>query len=343
MKLNQRLAIVAGALLVASVWTYQASVSRSQRFERGQRFLPNLNPDDVASIMLSAGDDTVTLERGDDGFTVAEINGYPASNTAVNRVLRSLVELELEKEVGVGDELFDELGLSADADGSLEVALRDATDQDMVRLIVGNDFEGGGSYLLRIDGDGGPAFLSTRRATFSSSPDSFLDKEIVKVEGDLVERIDGPDFAITRTEDGLKLDGVPNGREETPAAMNRIKRVLGQLRFDEVFLADDARVRGLRLEPRLDLRLTDGSGYRLAVAERDGEHFLQIAGYHTVDRVTVDRDESDQQLEAKAEILERADEMARFNRFHGSWIYRISDSTADTINLRKEDLSQAKS
>ena len=92
MKLNQRLGVVAAMLLIASVWTYQASVSRSQRFERGQRFLPNLNPDDAAAIVLSSGDETVTLERGDDGFTVAEVDGYPASNTAVNRVLRSLVD-----------------------------------------------------------------------------------------------------------------------------------------------------------------------------------------------------------------------------------------------------------
>jgi hypothetical protein len=92
-----------------------------------------------------------------------------------------------------------------------------------------------------------------------------------------------------------------------------------------------------------DVRLTDGSGYRLALAERDGEHFLQISGYHTVNQVSVDRDESTEELEDKAAILSRADEISRFNKFHGLWVYRISETTAEKLSLQKDDLTQAKS
>ncbi len=59
----------------------------------------------------------VTLKRGEDGFTVSEIHGYPATNESVNRVLRTLVELELDKEIGTGDDLYRELGLTADSVG----------------------------------------------------------------------------------------------------------------------------------------------------------------------------------------------------------------------------------
>ena len=64
----------------------------------------------------------------------------------------------------------------------------------------------------------------------------------------------------------------------------------------------------------------------VAVAERDGEHYLQISGYHTVNQVSVDRDESTEELEDKAAILSRADEISRFNKFHGLWVYRISET-----------------
>lgn len=339
MKLNRNLAVIALALLVASIWTYRAGSGGADRFERGRHLLAALNPDDVASIHLAKDGEEVTLERGEDGFTVTDVHGYPAANEAVNRVLRTLVDLELEKEVGTGDDLYRELGLTADSPEMTEVVLSDAAGAEMVRLRIGDAFEGGnGSYLRRLDGDGGPAYLSTRRVSFNTAPDSYLDKEIVNVPAEEIERIDGPDYQIARSEDGLHLDLTPPGRAEDPAKIRRVASLIGPLRFDEVFLADDDAVRGLDLEPTLDLRLADGSGYRLAFAERDRAGYIQVTGYHTVDRVTIDRDEAETELEEKAKILGRADEIAGFNRFHGSWVYRVGSSTADVLRFRRSDL-----
>jgi len=343
MNLNRNLTIIAIVLLAASIWSYQSSTARAERFERGQRFLPSLNPDDVAEIAISRGAERVTLERGEDGFTIAEIHGYPATNESVNRVLRTLVELELDKEVGTGDDLCRELGLTADAQDMLELTLRADGGAEMMKMRVGRAFEGGdGTYLRRLDGDGGPAYLSTRRIALNPSADTFLAKEIVNHSADEIERIEGLDYAVVRTDDGLKPDRVPTGREENPSAMSRVKGLLSYLRFDEVFLADDEKLHGLAMRQVADVRLTDGSGYRLALAERDDEHFLQIVGYHTVNQVSVERDESTEDLENKAEILGRADEISRFNRFHGSWVYRINTTTADKLSLNKAALIQAK-
>jgi len=343
MKLNRTLAIIAAALLAASIWTYVSSLGGGDGFERGRRFLPSLNPDNIAEIVIEKGADHVTLKRGDDGFTITEVHGYPAANESVNRVLRTLVELELEKEIGTGDDLYRTLGLTADSEEMTELSLRGADGAEMVDLRIGKNFDGGGSYLRRVDGAGGPAYLSTRSLSFSTAADSYLDKEIVNVPAGDIERIDGPDFSVVRTEDGLKLDRVAVGSEENPSAMSRIKGLMSPLRFDEVFLADDDKVVDLPLRQVVDVRLTDGSGYRLSTAERDGDHYLQIAGYHTVDRVSIDRDESTEELEDKAAILGRADEISRFNRFHGSWVYRVNTPTADKLALHKADLVQSKS
>lgn len=344
MNLNRNLTIIAIVLLVASVWSYQSSLARADRFERGQRFLPSLNPDDVAEIAIRKASERVTLKRGEDGFTISETHGYPATNESVNRVLLTLVELELDKEIGTGDDLYRELGLTADASDMTELTLRAADGAEMVALRLGKVFDGGdGTYLRRIDGDGGPAYLSTRRISLNPSADTFLAKEIVNVSPAEIQRIDGLDYAVVRTEDGLGLDRVPVGREANSSNLSRVNSLLSHLRFDEVFLADDKEVRGLPMRQVADVRLTDGSGYRLALAERDGEHFLQIVGYHTVDHVSVDRDESTEELEDKAEILARADEISRFNRFHGSWIYRVNQTTADKLSLQEADLTQAKS
>ena len=76
---NNRLAVVALALLVLSAFTYWRDVSRAERFERGQKFLSNLNPDEIGKISITKGtaDDTesVTLERS--GATFGERRVHP--------------------------------------------------------------------------------------------------------------------------------------------------------------------------------------------------------------------------------------------------------------------------
>lgn len=341
MKVNRNLAVIAALLLAASIWSYVSGNADAERFRRGQLLLPNFNPDDVAVITISKGDESVTLNRGDDGFTVAEAHDYPATNQSVNRVLRSLVELSLEKRVGTGDDLYRELGLTADSDEMTEIALKAADGEDMVRLRVGRAFaDGPGSYVRRIDTDE-PAYLSSSRLTLSADPETYLDKEIVRVARDEIERIDGPDYQFVRGGDGLELVGVPRGRKEKASATGRVKNLLAALRFDKVYLADDDELRGLKPAPVLDVLLTDGSGYRLAVAERDDGHYLQIVGYHTVDRVEIARDESDDELKDKAAVLARADEISKFNRFHGSWVYKLSATTAETLALRRNDLIES--
>ena len=99
----------------------------------------------------------------------------------------------------------------------------------------------------------------------------------------------------------------------------------------------------LGFEQKLDVALKDGSGYRLALAERGDERFLQIAGYHSVERLEVDRDESEEELQEKAEIMSRANEISEFNALHGSWVYKLTDAIADKIGLAKSDLIEQES
>jgi len=341
MTTNRILAVVAAVLLVASVFAYRSGTARAERFESGQRFLPNLNPDDVAAIVLKKGAETVTLKRGEGRFTIVEAKGYPAKNEAVNRLLRDLVEATLDKEIGGGESLFKDLELEAEGANTVEVTLKDTSDKDMVRLVLGKQAEGGGgTFVRRADDADGTVYLTGKRLYVNAARADFLNKEIVDVKREDVTRVAGPDFELSG--DGLKLAGLPAGREEDPAKVNQVKGALSYLRFDEVFVADDPAVRELAFEPKLQVDLKDGSGYRLALAERDGKSYMRISGYHTVDRVAVSPTESEAELKEKAEVLSRADEMAKFNAFHGSWAYQVNQATADKLKLTKSALTKTK-
>ena len=84
---NHVLLSAAALLLVLSAFTYHNSVTRAERFERGQKFLSNLNPDEIAKIELAKGEESTVLERtaGGDRFVITSADGYYASNREVNR------------------------------------------------------------------------------------------------------------------------------------------------------------------------------------------------------------------------------------------------------------------
>ena len=341
-QMNQRLAMAAAVLLALSVFSYWNGVSRAERFESGQKFLPNLNPDEIAQVEVIQNGEQVTLSRDGDRYVVEEVHDYEARNDAVNRLVRSLLDIELAKEVGAGGTLAAELGIEPPGEDTVEVALRNEPGSDMVRLRVGDRFEGGaGNYVQRLDGEDESIYLTEATVLIDSAADQFLQKEIVDVASADVVRIDGPDFAFSKGDAegaSLALERVPSGRREKAGEVGRVKNFLSRLRFSEVHLADDEDVAGLLFDSEFRYELEDGSGYVVAVAAREDDRYIRIGGYHTVQQVEIERDTPEEELQEKADILNRAEEMQEFNEYHGSWVYKLDSFTGEKLDLRRADL-----
>ena len=347
MQTNATLAALAVVLLAGSVWAYTSSVSEGDRFQRGQRLLPNLIPDEVATITIAKGDDVTTLQKRGDAFTVSEVHDYPARNESVNRFLRDLLDIELEKDVGRGTDLAASLAIDPPTDDTVEVALMNSTAQEMVRLRIGTSPpDGVGRYVHRLDVEDAPIYLTTTSSrSLSTGSSAFLQKEIVDHPKAEVQRVQGSDFEIAAAEpeSPLQLQHVPAGRKEKSAETNKLTSILNRLGFDEVFLADDAEVRDLRFDRTLRVDLKDGTSYLLSVATRDHRGFLRIRGEHGLNRVEIAVDTPEDELREKADQLSRANAIEAFTTFHGSWVYEISSGTADTLTLTRADLLEDES
>ena len=341
-QMNQRLAGAAAVLLALSVFSYWNSVSRAERFESGQKFLPNLNPDEIAQVEVIQGGEQVTLTREGDRYVVEEAHDYRARNEGVNRLVRNLLDIELAKEVGAGESLAAELGIEPPGEDTVEVALGNAAGSDMVRLRVGDRFAGGsGNYVQRLDGEDDPIYLTEATVLIDSAADQFLQKEIVDVASGDVVRIEGPDFTFGKAgeEDAeLALERVPAGRREKTSEAGRVRNFLSRLRFSEVHLLDAEEVADLSFDDEFRYELEDGSGYVVSVAGRDDDRYIRIGGYHTVQQVEIERDTPDEELQEKADILTRAEEMRDFNDYHGSWVYKLDSFTGEKLDLRRADL-----
>lgn len=340
---NRKLGITTLVLFALALFTYHHSTSRAERFESGQTFLQNLNPDEIAGIEIRSGEgdaaETVTLQREGDRYVLAERSGYRARNEEINRVVRDLLEATLDRRMGSGEGLAAELGLTGGE--AVSVTFQNGAGEEMVALRLGATADDGGRYVQRTGGGDASIYRTESALSVATDAATYLDKEIVDHPTSEVVRIDGPDFVLAKEQaaDGswqgaLELDSGDTDATEA----NRLGGFLSRLAFDEVLVADDPATADLRFDRAFVFRLDDLSGYRIEVA-RDGDGaFARFEAFLEVDRVEVSAEESDEELEEKADVLRRNDEVIQFNQFHGSWVYRLRDFDAEKLDLTAADL-----
>jgi len=341
MKVNRILAVLAAALVLLSFLSFRESVTRAERFERGQKFLANLNPDEIARITIKKGENTTVLERRDDEFLVASDNDYPADTSSVNRFIKDVLKLGLEKEVSAGTSLEEELELTPGGENTTEVAFADSASNEMVRFLVGKASNGGGNYLRRTDaseGEENTIYLTSSQVYLTTDGDSYLEKQILDVQEAEIARISGPGFAMEEQEGTLKLVDLPTGKKES-SKVGQLKRVLSGLRFTKHHLANAPKVSTLRYDAELRVGLKDGSGYVLTVAESDDTHYLVVQAFHNeTGQLSISMEASVDEVKETSEVLVRQEEVQTFNELHGSWVYEVSESVADKVRFTVQDL-----
>jgi hypothetical protein len=338
---NVRLLAAAAVLAALSGFTYWNSVARADRFERGQKLLPNLDPDQVAEVTLRTAEETLTLQRSGESFLVKEAHNYRASNSAVNRLLRDLLDIQLERELGGGEELERELGIEPLGEESVEVRLANAAGQEMVLLRFGRRAdEGGGVFVQRRDGEERPIFLTAAGVSVDASERTYLDRELVDVPSSEVVRVVGPDFELARDGEGGQLRLVRPAGTGKASEIGKLSSFLNRLQFDHVFLADDPAVADLAFDDTFRFDLEDQSGYHVSVATDGDRELIRVTGFFGVERIEIARDSTDEELEEKAGVLKRSDEINQFNAYHGSWVYELESFDGDKLRLRAKDLRE---
>ena len=116
--MNRQQFIVALAVLVALVaagagvaWWKRSSYEVADA-RVGQRLLEGFKVDEVAEIAIAGPKETVTLVRGDAGWTVKERGGFPADVDPIRDLLLKLQELKVVQAEGISDAVKPRLQLA---------------------------------------------------------------------------------------------------------------------------------------------------------------------------------------------------------------------------------------
>lgn len=341
MDINKKLGIAAVALLVLSVLSYNRSISRAERFERGQKFLSQLNADNVHEIEINKGEERALLRKTDEQFVVASMHNYPAKNETINRFINVTISIALEKSVGNGEGIEKELEIQA-GEKTTKIVLRNDAGKEMVTFIVGKSSDDGrGNYVKRVNDDDDDVYLTSKGVHLSSDHNTFLDKDILDVKEDQIKAIQGSGFSIKEKDGALALSDVPKGKQES-SDVSQVKGMLGGLRFDKVYLADDSELDGLNFNKHVLVDLKDSSSYEVKLAVKEDKYYMRIQGNFDrkvlEDSSKIAEDDDEAVLKTKSEALSRRDAIEEFNNFHGSWVYLLSEFQGKKFIKTRSDL-----
>lgn len=310
---------VLGGLAVAAVVAIGAatlvSTSRqpvSENPDEAAYALPELNGhvNDVKTVAIVAADNkpVVTLENGEQGWTVREKEDYPADTGKLRGLLLSLTNARLLQEKTAHAERYKDLGVedvnSKDAKGVL-VRLEGLADSS--QLIIGNTSSHGGGTFVRRPEDS-QSWLAQGQIRIDRDPVQWLDTTLVDIASERIAEITltkapAKTLRLFRQEPGkvgFQVADLPAGREPAaPESIGGLASTLSGLKLEDVAAGKNHPQPGDSRLLKARYRTFDGVIVEVTAWQEDGKHY---AGFEaSLDQAAADKAIQSEQDKAKAD------------------------------------------
>lgn len=278
------LALAAAVAIAAAIWAARDRAPETGG-SSGQPLVPGLESavNDVTRIDIGTGDETrVTLERADEGWTVAQKSGYPADIGKLRETLLALAGSTVLERKTSDPEKYGQLGVEDALDDDAPGAWIELDGLgDPVRLVIGDNARGGSSTYARRAGDES-ALLVSGNLDIEKQPIEWLRRDILDVAADSVQSVtithpDGSSLAVSKDRHGLpdfSVADIPAGHQVKSAAdVNSVASALTGLRLEDVRPAEE-----IPAEDKVQavFRLFDGTVLTVQAFERDEQKLVHV-------------------------------------------------------------------
>jgi len=289
--LSARVAAILVVLLVvlggtALVYQRQESGSRPDAASAlGKRVLPDLKVADVATLRITEPKSTLTLQRKEDGWVIAERGNFPADLGKVRDFMLKMIELKIGQSEPIGEK--DRPRLNLDASGT-SIEFLNSESKTLGALVVGRKYfkrevenadkaPADGRFVLRPDAPGTVYIVGDALAQASTSSADWVERasfKVEKVKSLEVRLADGAAWRIERSGDNAdwKLAGAKPGEKLDIGRANAASYSLSLLELDDV-AAKDVKDTGLEKPTLVNATTLDGASYAIKVGRLMGEDY----------------------------------------------------------------------
>ena len=278
------LAVLGGTALVYQ--NQQKNQRPSNAASLGQVMLKDLKAADIASIRIAQPKSTLTLERKDERWTIAERAGFPADFSRVREFVLKAIELKAGQSEAIGEQ--DRARLNLDESGT-RIEFRGADGKPLRSLIVGKKYFkrevdnpdkalGDGRFVLLPDEPktvyivADPLVQATAKSAEWIDRAAFLVEKVKTLE---VKFPDGGGYRVERNADNAdwKLAGLKPGEKLEVTKANAASYSLSMLELADV-LPKDAPDTGLDKPVDISAATLDGLAYDIKVGKLQGDNYF---------------------------------------------------------------------
>lgn len=344
---------VAAILVIVSAWQGSYEPTVEFEFRQGQLIASDLEPEQIDTVEIQSGEETVTLRRAGDSFRVATLNNYPASNREVNNLVRSVLGIRAEAEVTGDPDAHAELHVLPGSEGATTVRFLDPEGKELIGVVVSDTVEGAQYARLASDDT---VFRTEETVSLRTDGMDFVDKQLLELERDQIAKVqvapsEGKVYVIESPEAGkVELQGIPDGMKVKGTEPDSVLGAATWLNFTD--FRSEADSGEFVFDNSYAVTTRGKARYVLEIAKHDEKWWAKArAEYVGPKNITVPElppDATDEQRKANDELLKQneayleADKAVKvFNDRHQSWVYEIPEWKATSMTKAFDQLVEA--
>jgi len=325
----------------------------------GQPLLKGLKAAEVAAISIRDAAGAITLQRKDEGWAIAERDGFPADFDKVREFVVKAIELKVGQLEPLPEK--DRARLALDDKGT-RVEFRSAEGKPLATLVIGKKHfrkepedpekaQADGRFVLLPEDPKTAYLVSDPLAQATSRTSEWIDRrsfQVEKVKSLEVRHPDGDAWKIERAADNAdwKLTPLKAGEKLDVTRANSASYSLSLLDLADVAPKDAANT-GLDKPTLIEASTFDGLVYNIRVGRLEGEnHYVAFTvGGTLVRERTPEKDEKAEDRERRdkehAERIRKLEErLAREKRLSQYVLLVPKSKLEDTLKKRAELLQK---
>ncbi|MEM9081642.1 MAG: DUF4340 domain-containing protein, partial [Verrucomicrobiota bacterium] len=358
--------IIAGALAALTIALKSAQSKTGvnpTNLAAGEKLLANLKPGDIASIKIEGADETTTLLKGEDDWTIAERENYSANFDRLFQLMQQMTSLTVAQNLKAGSAFNERFGMNTQAEAQenhgYQITFADTSGSELASLTLGKSTSsnspsnpmtrGTNGKYLRLGSEPNAIYIVNQSFNnLDSSPSSWLNEDFIKISKiksiDLAtpNENDFEGWTLTRTDESADfiVPNIPAGRQIDPNKTNALKNLLSFARFTDVLTKEQAAEKSDTSKARqLVIETFDNFRYLIDYAprKRSAEDTNQAEEFIVTIKVTAnlpaerEQKEGETEEEAKAAdktFAELKEKLAREQNY-ANYTYTLSNWTLD--------------
>jgi hypothetical protein len=281
----------------------------------GKPLLKDLRAAEVAAIKISEPKRVLTVQRRDDGWVIAERDGFPADVAKVRDFVIKMLELKVGQSAPLGDK--DRARLNLDDSGT-RVEFDAMDGKPLATLVVGKkyfrhevdnpDKAPADGRFVALPGDPATALIvADPLAQASARSADWIDRtsfQVEKVKTLEVRYPDGGGWKIERAADNAdwKLAGAKPGEKLDVGKANAASYSLSLLELADV-AAKDVKDTGLDKPTVIDATTLDGLAYKIRIGKAEGDNdYVAFGSSGTLAEEAKNKDDAERIKKLKARL-----------------------------------------